>query len=346
MANYAASVLAEAKLILQNRWAGPEKRLKNAGVLGAFLKNSSIAIPNLGELRTKEERAEKGYFFNRSKRTPTASRTFNHTGAVGDSSEVTFSWTTYTDVAQTSLKRSDNNLFSDAQILANEMDNILKNIYEDIDGDALAYLGTNKTQVNAATKNGVFDTNGSRFTFEIANANIARFLQMGKSMLRQNWYRGEAEAILDPVLYVEAEHLASQGAGNATNYGYQFSGLNLFEGVTLADANYPDGAGYLIPSGTIGIVDWIPRQNRQGYGNLESYVGGFSSMTDPRTGWNLAIHGYQQRADTSAAGGDTQDVVMEWEVSVDISMNNSPLSVANESTIFEIGMIDTPADAP
>ena len=343
MANYAASVLAEAKLILAQRLAQPEKRLKTAGVLGAFMKNSSIAIPNLGELRTKEERAEKGYFFNRSKRSTTSSRTHNHTGTVGDSSEVTFAWSTYTDKAQTSLKRSDNNIMADAEILANEIENALKNIYEDVDAAGLAYLGTNKTQVNAATKGGIFDN--TLHAFEIANADVAKFIQRAKSMLRQNYYSGEAEFILDPLLYMEAEYLAAQGSGNATNWGYQFSGVNLFESVQLADANYTDGAGYIIPAGTIGMVDWIPRQNREGYGDMQSYVGGYSSMIDPRSGMQIAIHGYQDRADTSASGGDTQDVVMEWEFSVDVSFNKAPLTTATETTIFEVGMLDTPADA-
>lgn len=345
MANYAASVLAEAKHIMSQRFADPEKRLKSVGSLGVFMKNSAIAIPNLGSLRTKEERPEKGYLFNRTKRATTSSRLHNHTGAVGDSSEVAFSWTTFTDVAQTSLKRADNNIYTDAEILANEIENAMKNLYESIDAAALAYLGTNKTQVNVATKGGVFDN--TLHAFEIANADINKFLQRSKSMLRQNYYSpAGADFLLDPLLYMEAEYLAAQGPGNATNWGYQFSGLNLYESVGLSDANYAAGAGYIIPAGTIGMVDWIPRQNREGYGNLESYVGGFTSMVDPRSGLQIAIHGYQDRADTSAAGGDTQDVVMEWEFSVDISFNRAPIpSVATETTIFEVGMTDTPADA-
>lgn len=346
MANYAASVLAEAKLIVAQRLAQPEKRLKAPGALGVFQKNSSIAIPNLGSLRTKEERPEKGYFFNRSKRSTTAARTHNHTGSVGDSSEIAFSWDTYTDVCQTSLKRSDNNIFADAEILANEIENVLKNIYEDIDAAAVAYLAANKSGVNAATKGGVFDGPvGGRDAFEIANADIAKFIQIAKSMLRQNYYSGGADMVLDPLLYMQAEYLAAQGSGNATNWGYQFAGVGLMEAVGLADANYADGMGYIIPNGTVGMVDWIPRQNREGWGDLESYVGGYSSLIDPRTGMNIAIHGYADRADTSAAGGDTQDVVMEWEFSVDCSFNKAPLTVATESTIFEVGMIDTPADA-
>lgn len=342
MANYAASVLAEAKLILNNRFSAPEKRLKApANVLGAFMKNTDLAIPNVGELRTAAARAEKGYFFNRSKRSNTSARAHNHTGSVGDSTEVAFSWATYGDKFQTSLKRSENNIFNDAQLLANEIENAMKNIYESADAAALAYLGTNKTEVNVATKNGVFDV--TNFAFEIATANIARFIQHAKSMLRQNYHTGMAELILDPVLYLEAEHYLQQGGANSTNTAYQIAGVNLWEAITLADADYPLGSGYIIPEGTIGMVDWIPSKNRMGWGDYESYNGGYGTILDPRTGLTMALHGYSQRADTSSAGGEVQDVTTEWEVSVDLSFNKSPLTTADETTIFELGIINTPA---
>lgn len=337
MANYAASVLAEAQLILNERYASAEKRLKAPGVLGSFMKNTDLAIPNVGTLRTKEERAEKAYFNNRSKRANTASRTFDHAGVVGDSTAVTLAWATYGDKFKTSLKRSDNNVFADAEIMANEMDNAFKNIYESMDAAALAYLGTNKTTVNAATKNGTF--NATFDAFEIATANIARFIQHAKSMAKQNYYGGAAELILDPILFLEAEHYLQQGGSNATKTDYQRLGANLWEAITLSDANYLVGAGYIIPEGTIGMVDWIPSQNRNGQGNFESVLGGYGSIVDPISGLTMALHGYATRADTSAAGGDTQDVVNEWEISTDISFNNAPLSVAGETSIFEIGIV-------
>lgn len=345
MANYAASVLAEAKLILADRYASPEKRLKTSGVIGAFLKNTELAIPNVGELRTSESRAEKGYLFNRAKRANTAGRTHNHTGAVADSAEVPFTWKTFADKAQTSLKRSENNLFSDAQILANELDNMFKNIHESIDSDALSHLTTNTTQVNKATANGTFDNVEPSagvpppYVWEIAAGDILKALQYAKSMLRQNYYKGGAEAILDPVLYAQAEYAAAQGVMNGTNYGFQMNGLNVSEAVGYSDSGYTKGLGLFIPEGSIGAVDWIPAKNRQGYGDYESVLGGYGTIQDPITGLTFAVHGYSQRADTSAAGGDTQDVVTEWEVSVDMSFNNSPLSVAGETTIFEVGIV-------
>lgn len=341
MANYAASVLAEAKLILNERFAAPEKRLKAPGVFGAFLKNTEMAMPNIGELRTSVNRAEKAYFQNRTKRANGGARAHDHTGAVGDSTEVALSWATYSDTAQTSLKRGRNNVFADAQILANELENMFKNIYESVDTAALTFLGTNKTTVNVAAKNGVYDATND--VFEIATANIARVIQHGESMLRQNYYKGPATMIFDPVLYLEAEHYLNQGVGNATNTAYQSRIENIYEAITLADANYDDGVGYFIPEGTIGVADWIDPVNARGHGDFESVLGGYGTITDPFTGLQYQIHGYANRADTSGAGGEVQDVVIEWEISKDYSLNKSPLSVANETTIFEVGVTAIPA---
>lgn len=342
MANYAASVLAEAKLILAERFAAPEKRLKTAGVFGAFLKNTEIAMPNIGDLRTSVNRAEKAYFQNRTKRANGGARSHEHTGTVGDSTEVALSWTTYSDTAQTSLKRSRNNVFADAQILANELENMFKNIYEAADADALAFLGTNKTTTNAATRNGVWDATND--VFEIATANVARFIQYGKSMLAQNYYTNPAELILDPVLFLEAEHYLQQGRGNSTNLSYQDIGIaGIYNAITLNDANYLDGAGYFIPEGTIAVADWTDPVNARGYGDFETVLGGYGTITDPFTGLQYQIHGYSNRADTSGAGGEVQDIVTEWEISKDFSFNKAPLTTAGESTIFEVGLTTTPA---
>lgn len=337
MANYAASVLAEAKLILAARYASPEKRLKSSGVFAAFQKNTDLAIQNVGTLRTLETRAEKGYFFDRTKRANTSSRTYNHTGAVSDSTEVAFSWATYGDKFTTSMKRSDGNIFSDAQLMANEIDNAVKNINESIDAAALAYFATNKSGVNVADKNGAF--NGTNDCWEVALANKGRFFQYIQSMLKQNYYKGGSDAILDEIAFAEAQYLAAQGAGNSTNQSFQFGGMSFHEAIGLADGNYTGGFGYVVPEGTIGAVDWIPSQNRMGHGDYDSVLGGYGSMVDPISGLTLAVHGYTARGDTSSAGGAAQDDVSEWEISVDLSLNHSPINVTDETTIFEVGQL-------
>ena len=338
MANYAAAVLLEAQLILNERLNAPEKRLKAGGAMNAFMKNTEFSVPNIGDLRAKEERPEGIHFMNRSKRTnATFTRTHNHTGTVGDSTKVATAWKTFGDKCQTSLKRADNNVYTDAQMLANELDNIFKNIHEDIDAHALTQLGTMRTQVNGATKGGTWSAANN--TWQIAAANKDRFIQQVKSMMRQNYYNGQYDLVADSLLFGELEFRAAQGGGNATNLGFQYGGVDIMENVKLTDANYANGVGYMIGQGTIGVVDWIPTQNRQGRGSYDTVLGGYGSIVDPITGLSFAVHGYSGRADTSGAGGDTQDDVLELEVSIDLSFNKAPLTVANESTVFQVGQL-------
>jgi hypothetical protein len=57
-------------------------------------------------------------------------------------------------------------------------------------------------------------------------------------------------------------------------------------------------------------------------------------------GHTFALHGYAQRSDTSASNGDTQDVLMEFELSLDSSYNKAPLSYTTgrtDSVIIEVG---------
>jgi hypothetical protein len=115
--------------------------------------------------------------------------------------------------------------------------------------------------------------------------------------------------------------------------------MDIVESIELDDANYANGISFACPMGLWGIIDWIPLQNRAGKGNFDSVLGGYSTMVDPMTGLSLAVHGYTERGDTSAAEGDTQDEVTEWEISIDLSPQVAPLTTANASPVFAVGQL-------
>jgi len=155
--------------------------------------------------------------------------------------------------------------------------------------------------------------------------------------MSQNYYTGEIDVIADPIAYANAEYQSAQGAGNATNSGFQFNGMNIVLSNELADATYV-GADVVLAMqrGSFGLIPWIPKQNREGFGDYNSYVGGFGVINDPwGLGLTFAVHGYSNRADTSASNGNAQDVLMEFEVSLDLASAVAPLSTATETPIFE-----------
>lgn len=339
MPNFSPSNLLKAQVALNKKYEAPEMRKKASTALKLGLQNADMLFSDQDELRKREDRPVSAYMTTRTKRATTASRTHNHTGNRGDSVEVPFNWSVFVDKFSISLKQLDNNVIAWQQAFQNLLENAFINIHESAETAFITYLLAQRTQVNSANQGGTF--NAANDAFEITLANQNRFLQFAKSMMKQNNYSGSFDLIADNLLYANLEYFANQGTSNATNLGFQFSGVNIGESNDLSDPNYANGVGLLMPSGQFGVIPWIPKQNRQGSGDYNSFVGGFGTMTDPfGTGLEFAVHGYSQRADASAANGDTQDVVMEFEVSIDLAPKVAPLSqAANETIVYEVAQL-------
>jgi hypothetical protein len=335
MANFSISNLVQAQAILSAPFQSPEMRRALSPILQLGSKNAEILIPSHKTLRTREDRAISAYILKRNARsTIGVNRMANHTGTIGDSLETDITWTSFADKFEMSLKLLDNNMYDFNEVLANQLMQAMMNIRNGAETWLAGWLFSEKTTVNAATQNGSFDSTNSAFVVDGAVA--GRFWQMAKSMMRQNDYAGVYDVIADPKSYANAEFAAAQGTSNATNYGFQFSDMNFAQSNDLADPNYTNGVSLVLPANTFGVLNWIPRQNREGWGDYNTTVGGYGSIVDPVTGITMALHGWARQADTSALNGNTQDVVMEFEVSVELSANLAPLSAAGESVVFEV----------
>jgi hypothetical protein len=80
------------------------------------------------------------------------------------------------------------------------------------------------------------------------------------------------------------------------------------------------GTSYVVEEDSLALVDWIPAKNREGLVNHNDFT--FTSMPDPFDIFdNMALAVQKSVADTSAAGtdkgGNTQDAVWKYEVSID-----------------------------
>ncbi|WP_346320774.1 hypothetical protein [Chitinophaga sp. YIM B06452] len=338
MPNFSPSNLVKAQARLIDRFTEAELRSKQSPALALALKNRSILIPTHEQLRTREDRPVEAYVLARTKRATTAARTHNHAGNRGGSFAMPLSWTSFVDKFSISLKQLDNNVFAFEEALGQQLLNSAINIHESLETFLIDYLIAQRSQINAATSGGTW--NATNDAFEIALANKSRFYQLAKSMMRQNNYRGTFDVLASSLTYVDGEFYANQGGGNQTNTNFQFTGLNIQESVELEDANYAGGISLIMPAGQFAGLPWIPKQNREGHGDYNSYLGGYGSILDPTgSGLTLAVHGYTQRADTSGSNGNTQDDVMEFEISLDLAPALAPLSVATESVVFEVAQL-------
>lgn len=339
MANFSPSNLVAAQAVLQQRFNEPEMRKRQSAASIIGLRNTDALIPNAAALRTREDRPVSAYILKKQTESVASGRVAEHTGNRGDSFDQLLTWSTYARTFSISAKQLDNNMFDFNTALANQMMSAAIDIHEAIETAMIAYLVAERTQVNAATAGGSFSAANN--TWEIAAADEPFYVQRIKSMMRQNKYNGVYDAIFDPLTYMSAERYINQGTANATNTAFQFAGLNAVESVELADSNYAKGISLVMPAGTFGMLPWIPKQNRQGYGDsINNEVGMLMATPDPLgTGMDFAVSAYTKRADASSANGSAQDFVIQFEMSVDIAPIIAPLSTANASVVFQVGQL-------
>lgn len=332
-----------AQTRLAKKFTAPETREKVLPALKLGLSNSDILIRGANELRTREDRTVTAYALKRQSRTPGSQRSATHTGSSGDSMSMPLTWTTYTDVFSISLKQMDNNIFSWQEGFDQNMLNCILNIHSQIETDFVTFLLAQRTQVvKTATPVGTRVTwNATNFTHEIAAGDQKQFFQLAKEVLVQNNYNhGTFDVISGGQPYVNASFWAAQGGENAQNTAFQFTGLNINQSVDLTDSNYGLGVILAMQPGSAALIDWIPKQNRMGHGDFNSYVGGYGSFKDPYgTKLTFAIHAYTLRSDTSGANGVQQDDLLQVEISVDVAQAITPLSTSPESIVFEFAQM-------
>lgn len=336
MANFDTGNLLTAQTMVNARYKSPEMRMKPAPAFGLLTSNDNFLIVGAETLKTRDDRSIEAHLLARTKRSAGSARAHNHTGTIDDSQKVTLTWTTKSDKFAISLKLLDKSVFDFNTVLANKFEQACMNILEDKETEAIAYLTAQKATQQPTLTKATF--NAANDAVEIDAADSTKFFQVLKSVMRQNYFGATADVIVDPSLSVAAEYLAAQGAGNSANTQFQFPGLRILESVELSDANYASGCAFAMPTGSVAALNWIPKQNRAGVGDYNSYVGGFGVFNF--MGYQFAAHGYAQRANTSASNGDVQDVTMEFEVSLDSSFNAAPLNYTTNRTnsvIVEFG---------
>jgi hypothetical protein len=344
MANFTPSNLVAAQTRLTAKFTAPESREKVLPALTLGLKNSNILIKSADEIRTREDRTVTAYALKRQSRVPGSQRSATHTGSSGDSMSMPLSWTTYTDEFSLSLKQMDNNIFSWNEAFDQNMMNCILNIHAQIETDFVAYLLAQRTQaVKTTTPVGTRVTwnPAPNYAHEIAAGDQKQFFQLAKEVMLQNYYNnGAFDCISGGQTYVNASFWQSQGGGNQVNTAFQFTGMNIDQSVDLTDANYSNGVALVMPPGSVALIDWIPKQNRKGHGDYNSYLGGYGSFKDPYgTKLTFAIHAYTLRSDTSGTNGVQQDDLLQVEVSVDVAQAITPLSTATESVVYEFAQM-------
>jgi hypothetical protein len=340
MANKTTANLVKAQLKLIAAFQSSELRYRFPATYLALKAVSSVMLPNYEELRKREDRTIETNYAIRSKRALGTARTHNHTGVKNDTGTLTPTWGVNADVFNMSLKQADSSIYDAQEQMNQEVMNVIANFMEGYETQATAYLFANRSGVNIATAEGTFDAVDD--VFEIVEAKETRAMQISMIALDANKYPAGSTMFCDSISFAKFQYQAAQGAGNATNLSFQFQGMTFVHSVELGAlasalvSAYAKGFWIVVPTGTVAVLPWIPKQNRIGVETKENV---YTNLLNPVDGETYAVHSYETRADDSANNGYTQDVVTQYQISQDLAFIKAPLSTANETPILAFGIV-------
>lgn len=339
MSYFVPSALLAGQAKFNERFLSGEWRMPDSAAIQAA-NLAEIANPALAAIRTREDRTVTVYFPVRQTAIGSTARAAAHTGARGDSSSENLSWSTYAEPFSISLKQADNNVFSFAEMYAATQRNALINLVARLDAAFAALLVADKSGVNGGGGMGSF--NGTDDVYENPLSELNYIFQNVKDSMWYNNYRGQLIAIADSKAYSHAQRLRAQGSANATNYGFQFDGMNVLGTTrTILGSSY-DGSVIAYENGLVALVPWIPKQNRKPLDpeKAMTYIGDYGQISIPELpNIPFAVHAYAVREDNGSYGGYTQDVTLQFEISVDIAYASAPLSTSTASPVLAFGQL-------
>lgn len=349
MANFVASQLVAAQAKFIQRFQDPELRRKQNPAFVLALKNLDATIPSHMELRKREDRTVNAYLFQTRQPGAGTARAARPSGSKGNSIQVGLTWQTVAETFAISMKQADNNVFTYQEMLANELLQAVLNLHSRLGTIFLNYMYAHRNELLLANPQGATADN-SNFNYDVAAADNLYFFQKVRSIMDQHYYRGMLDVISDSLAFMQAQKLRAQGAQNATNLTFQFDNMDIYNTTEQIDANATNGSCLAMPAGTFAALPWVPIQNREGHGDMDSYNGGYAVLDD-MLGMTIkeldaenqvvdvpvqySVYAFTQASDDQANNGYYQDQVTTYEISLDVAPTLAPLSGANESVVNE-----------
>jgi hypothetical protein len=342
MANYASSVLVNAQAKLATKYNEAELRRKNRPVLDMAVKNVPYCLPDHQALKVAEARTVEVKYMKKKAAGSATAKVASHTGTKGDSGTLNLSWGTIVEKFYTSRKQAQNNVIAFEAMMQHELEQAIQNIKDRAETAGLAALVAARCQIAAPATSGAGTWDATNFALDITAANASYFAQLAKQFMFGRYYRGEFDVIADLIQNGSFERVANQGAGNQTNTGFQFNGLNIAPTTETILAAKTGGSCIIMPSGSFAGLVWNDPLNRKGDDNGQNAVGMLGTLADPfGSGVVFDVSHYVVRGDESANGGHVQDIVDQWEVSLNIGWAVPPISTTSDSAIHLIAQSAT-----
>lgn len=343
MANFTASALLAFQSKINKKYNASELRELQNPVLRQAISYSDYTVANVNAIKESDKRSVYAYYLKKTSAVNGTSRNYAPTGVQGDSAQLSLSWVTFSETLGVNMQVGMDNVFDTMTLLDHMILDKQRILRERIGTYIVGQLHAARTQASpatTATRNMTW--NDTNFVFENDGSQSSLFFENAASIMRQAKYYNKFDVIADPITFKAARFNQFQGAGNAQNLAYQFQSYNpngIMEHTTLGNevaVDYSTGVAIVLPEASYSVIPWIPKINREGFGDYESFNGGFGTLPDATgIGLTYAVRAWQSKADTSSAGGTVQDIHMDMELSVDIAFNTAPISVSGETPIYE-----------
>lgn len=347
MANYADSVWNAAQYKIAELMQKPEFRHKPSAALGVFMKNTDFLVPaSQREAATAQKNSDQQVVeintINKQATSAISARAHNHTGSINDSTKTTVTYTIYGHKWKYSIKQADRNVFTLAGMMSKQLLSAVVDTHGTIETGLMANLNTNKSQVSETPIAGTGTWDSTDHIFEVDNADENIYFQRLTGFMKQNFYNGTFDVISNAYLAQKVDYILRQGDANQVNLAWQMLGMNHVLTTGLSnDAGY-QGMSYIIPTGTVGVLQWNPSLNKSGFGNPFQTGGVYRTMPDPLgSGLVFSYHEYATAADNSSAAAETQDVDIECELTVDLGPVHAPMTTSNAHPAYKAGLKST-----
>jgi len=345
MASYADVVWNAAQFKLDEMMNKPEFKAKPSAALSVFMKNTDFLVPasereRMWNQKPSDTTAVTLKTLDKQSISTGSARAHDHTGNINDGSTATASYTTYSATFKYSIKQADRHVFSLGEEIAAQIRSAAIALNSSIETALMSSLNTNRSQsvISTSPQAGTWDN--TNYWFGVSQTEKDYYFQHIQAFMFEQYYSGQFDLVNNIGASIKMGQIAQQGQGNATNLGWQIPGLNAVTSTAFTNETGYDFMSYIVPEGTIGILPWIPVQNRTGFGDTFQNGGSYSSMLDPLgSGLTFAVHQYAAGSDTSSAGGEVQDVSVQVELSVDLAPVYAPMSTSNASPVYKVGLL-------
>ena len=322
MAFYDETLLLSALADLSEQ-SNKDLRAPAYGVTRAFNDRKRNVIQNYETFQKMDAevdlRSTRIDYLNRATGTVNSSRASDLTGVRGTSVSDTLTFVTYAREILISDDAARNNTQRAAKQLAYGIRNARLDIGADIETAGVTKLEAFLQTVDVSSPLTTW-TGSTDYWNLVANEDQDRYFNILETEMRMRDYNGGLQIINYGTLNELSAWQHAQGQANSVNLNFQYGDKTFYTSNSLTNSSDHIGRSYVVEEDSLALVDWIPAKNREGLANHDNF--NFTSMPDPFGIFDtfaLAVQTKVQDSTGSSKGGNTQDAVWIYEVSIDIA---------------------------